>query len=144
MLNYDELATSLTEVESVINSRPLTHVEDDQDGVSYTLSPSHLINGQRIIDSPNGGHFEVISTNSSLTKRAKHHQHLQQFTNRRKKTYLLSLQERHTQITRNHKGAEIAVGDVVILRNDSTPRMFWKLALDKELLPGRDGIVRAA
>lgn len=144
MLNYDELATSLTEVESVINSRPLTHEEDDQDGVSYTLSPSHLINGQRIIDSPNGGHFEVISTNSSLTKQAKHHRHLQQFTNQQKKTYLLSLQERHTQITRNHKGAEIAVGDVVILRNDTTPRMFWKLALDEELLPGRDGIVRAA
>ena len=36
------------------------------------------------------------------------------------------------------------MGDVVILRNDSTPRMFWKLALVEELLPGRDGIVRAA
>ena len=36
------------------------------------------------------------------------------------------------------------MGDVVILRNESTPRMFWKLALVKELLPGRDGIVRAA
>ena len=121
-LNYDELVTLLTEVECVVNSRPLTYLEDDQDGVSDTLPPSHLINGRRIIDSPNGGHFEIISTNSSLTKRAKHHRHLlQQFTNQWKKTYLLSLRERHTQITRNRKGAEIAVGDVLILRNDSTP-----------------------
>ena len=67
-LNYDELVTLLTEVESVVNSRPMTYLEDDQDGVSYTLSPSHLINGRRIIDSPNGGHFEIISTNSSLRK----------------------------------------------------------------------------
>ena len=144
-LNYDELVTLLTEVECVVNSRPLTYLEDDQDGVSDTLPPSHLINGRRIIDSPNGGHFEIISTNSSLTKRAKHHRHLlQQFTNQWKKTYLLSLRERHTQITRNRKGAEIAVGDVLILRNDSTPWMFWKLTLVEELLPDRDGIVRAA
>ena len=34
-LSYDELNTLLVEVESVINSRPLTYVEDDQDGVSY-------------------------------------------------------------------------------------------------------------
>ena len=57
---------------------------------------------------------------------------------------MLSLQERHIQITRNHKRAEIAVGEVVILRNNSTSRMFWKLALVEELLPGRDGIVKAA
>ena len=140
-LNYDELATLLTKVESVVSSRPLTYMEDDQNRVSYTLSPSHLTNGQRIIDSPN----EIISTNSALTKQAKHHWHLlQQFTNQWKKTYLLSLQERQTQITRNPKRAEIAVGDVVILRNDSTQIMFWKLALVEELLPGKDGIVRAA
>ena len=68
-LNYDELATLLNKVESVVSSRPLTYMEDDQNRVSYTLSPSHLTNGQRIIDSPN----EIISTNSALTKQAKHH-----------------------------------------------------------------------
>ena len=129
---------------SVVNSRPLTYVEDDQDGVSYTLCPSHLINGRRITDTPNGGHFEIISTNASLTKRVKHHRHLQQFTNQWKKTYLLSLRERHAQSTRNRNGAEIALGDVVILKNDSTQRMFWKLATVEQLLPGKDGVVRAA
>ena len=40
---YDELNTLLVEVEVIVNSRPLTCVEDDQDGTIYPLTPSHLI-----------------------------------------------------------------------------------------------------
>ena len=144
-LNYDELHTLLSEVEAVVNSRPLTYVEDDQDGVTYTLCPSHLINGRRITSTPNGGHFEVVSTNASLTRRAKHHRHLlRQFTVQWRKTYLLNLRENHAAKSRSRCGPEVAVGDVVILKGDSTNRMFWKLAKVEELLPGRDGLVRAA
>lgn len=144
-LSYDELNTLLIEVESVINSRPLTYVEDDQDGVSFTLSPSHLVNGRRVTNTPNDYHFEIISTNASLTRRARHHRHLlQQFTVQWRKVYLLNLRERHSQISRNRKGANIDVGDVVILKNESTNRMFWKLAKVEQLLPGKDGLVRAA
>ena len=32
----------------------------------------------------------------------------------------------------------IAVGDVVLLQNDSTKRVLWKLAIVKELLPGSE------
>lgn len=144
-LNYDELHTLLIEVESVVNSRPLTYVEDDQDGVTYTLCPSHLINGRRITSTPNGGHFEVISTNASLTRRSKHHRHLlQQFTIQWRKSYLLNLRENHTLKSRVRNGPEIAVGDIVILKSDTTNRMFWKLARVEELLTGRDGHARAA
>ena len=38
----------------------------------------------------------------------------------------------------------IAVGDMVILRNDNTRRMFWKLAKGEELLPSSDDVVRSA
>ena len=144
-LSYDELNTLLVEIESVVNSRPLTYVEDDQDGVSYTLSPSHLINGRRVTNTPNDSHFEVISTNESLTRRARHHRHLlRQFTDQWRKIYLLSLRERHAQVTKNRKGVDIAIGDVVILKNDTSNRMFWKLAKVEELLPGKDGNIRAA
>ena len=144
-LNYDELQTLLSEVEAVVNSRPLTYVADDRDGVTYTLCPSHLINGRRITSTPNGGHFEVVSTNASLTRRAKHHRHLlRQFTVQWRKTYLLNLRENHAAKSRSRCGPEIAAGDVVILKGDSTNRMFWKLAKVEELLPGRDGLVRAA
>ena len=143
-LNYNELVTLLTEVESVVNSRPLTYIKDDQDGVTYTLCPSHLINGRRVTNTPNGGHFEVISTNASLTRKSKHHRHLlQQFTYQWRKHYLLSLRENHVLKSKVRKGPEIAVGDIVILKNESSNRMFWKLAKVEELLPGSDGIVRS-
>ena len=72
-LSYDKLNTVLIEVETVINSRPLTYLENDQDGVSLTLSLSHLVNGRRLANTSNDCHFEIMSMNSSLTRRARHH-----------------------------------------------------------------------
>ena len=36
------------------------------------------------------------------------------------------------------------MGDVVILKNDSTKRAFWKLAIVESLISSKDGITRAA
>lgn len=133
------------EIESVIHSRPLTYVEDDQDGMSYIPSPLHQINGQQVTNTLNDSHFEIISTKESLTQRVRHHCHLlRQFTGQWRKTYLLSLQERHVHVTENRKGADIAIRYVVILRNHTPNRMFWKLAKVEELLPGKDGNIQAA
>lgn len=144
-LSYDELSTLLVEIESVVNSRPLTYVEDDQDDVSYTLYPSHLINGRRVTNTLYDSHFEVISTNESLTRRARHHRHIL-FTNSLASggKPICWVSERDTQVTKNGKGADIAIGDVVILKNDTSNRMFWKLAKVEELLPAKDGSIRAA
>ena len=46
-------------------------------------------------------------------------------------------------MTRNKKSI-IAVGDIMVLRNDSTKRHFWKLVVVQQLLTGSDGVVRAA
>ena len=37
----------------------------------------------------------------------------------------------------------IEVGQLVILKDDMAKRVFWKLAIVDELLPGRDGKIRA-
>ena len=42
-LSFEELSTILTEVECVVNARPLECVYDDLDGVNFALTPSHLI-----------------------------------------------------------------------------------------------------
>ena len=146
-VSYDEMCTLLTEVEGVINARPLTYVYDDEESVSYPLTPSDLIYGRRItMNQPNSQHYETMSTYNSLTKRLKHHRHLLgQFTRRWRIEYLTSLRE---QVAKGSSvrdaNAKLKVGDIVILKNDSVARAFWKLAKVEELLPGRDGTVRSA
>ena len=61
-VTYDQLTTLLIEIESIINSRPLTYLSDDQDGVKGSLCPSHLINGRRLNTAVND---EIVSTHQS-------------------------------------------------------------------------------
>ena len=89
-LQFDELNTLLIEVEAIVNCHPLTFVYDDSEGVSYPLTPSHLINSHRLASSPSASHFEVVSTNITLTRRAKRQRHLlAQFLRHWKRDYLL-------------------------------------------------------
>ncbi|CAB3999250.1 Hypothetical predicted protein [Paramuricea clavata] len=87
--------------------------------------------------------FEISSTNQSLTRRAKHQNRvLKNFTTQWKEDYLLSLRESSKAQSR---GAEIiSVGDIVVLKNESTARIFWKLAKVEELITSKDNIVRSA
>ncbi|KAL9978596.1 hypothetical protein ACROYT_G016131 [Oculina patagonica] len=144
-LRFDELETVLAEIEAVINSRPLTYVYDDEESISYPLTPSDLIYGRRIASTPNAAHYDVISTNQSLTKKFRHHKHvLQQLTNQWRREYLLELKERSQVRPKGSNKRSISIGDIVLLKNDSTSRAFWKLGKVEELIPGRDGNVRAA
>jgi hypothetical protein len=49
-LSYDELLTALTEVEMVLNSRPLTYVSAND--LEEPLTPSHLMIGRRVMSLP--------------------------------------------------------------------------------------------
>ena len=68
---------------------------------------------------------------------------LQQVTSPWRTEYLLSLRER-SRVNKNQREQAIWVGDMVILMNDKSNRSFWQLGKIVELLPGSDGIVRAA
>ena len=47
-LNYEELSTIITEIEDIINTRPLTYLYDDDDITAIT--PSHLVIGQNLLE----------------------------------------------------------------------------------------------
>lgn len=107
--------TVLTEVERFINSRPLTYVYDDKETASFASTPFHLINGRSIYTIPNGQHYDVVSTNLTLTRRLRHHRRiLQQFFQRWKREYLMSLRENHKVKSTRDKIPDISVGDIVI------------------------------
>ena len=144
MLTLSELSTILVEIEGVINSRPLTYVYDDKEGVSFPLTPSQLINGRNLQRLPNDGHYEIVSTYEGLSRRARyHHRLLTQFSARWRNDYLLSLLEAY-RARGGNKEPVIENGDIVILRNDQQKRSFWKLAKILVLYPGQDGSVRSA
>ena len=60
----------------IVNSRPLTYVYFDSEGVSYALSPSHLLYGHCLIASHNSAHYEIVSTHNHLVLRHKQQEHL--------------------------------------------------------------------
>ena len=143
-LNFEKLVTLLIEIESIINCHPLTFVYDHQEGISYALTTAHLIYGRRLASSPSASHFEVVSTNKSLTKRAKNQRHLlTQLTNCWRKDYLLSLRE-YRAVKGNSQGPSVRIDDIVIVKDDNTKRIFWKMARVVELLKSSDGVARAA
>ena len=49
-LTYEELLTVLTEVEGVLNSRPLTYIHPEV--TDNPLTPSHLVIGRRLATLP--------------------------------------------------------------------------------------------
>ena len=123
MLNFFELSTILVEIEAVINARPLTCF-DDSEGVSYPLSPSHLINGRNLLQVPNDRHTEIVSTYESLSRRAEYQHHLlSQFAKRWKEEYLIGLMEAY-KTKQNTNKICISTGDLVILKDDQTKRQF--------------------
>ena len=75
MLSF-EVLMSLVEIEATLNNRLITSVYDDEEGLSYPLTPSCLIYGRRRTTSLNDSQHEMVSINKSLTKRAKHHRKL--------------------------------------------------------------------
>ena len=148
-LTYDELLTSLTEVEMTLNSRPISYVSADD--LEEALTPSHLLHGCRILSLP-GPIRDVDESDAGdqgspdLSKRLKHLEKTRSdFWRRWRTEYLTELREAHRNMKRL-KGPiiPIAVGDIVIVYDERHPRGFWKIGRVKKLISGVDGEIRGA
>jgi len=150
-LTLDELQTALAEVEMIVNSRPLSYVS--MDSIQEPITPSHSITGRRLMSLPGGPYNSELSEyvdvlNSDISKRMIHlNSVLEDFWRRWKKEYLLELQESHRHTKHPPKESycsKIAVGDMVLVHEDSKPRGFWKLAKVESLITGTDGQTQGA
>lgn len=138
------LETVITEVECILNDRPLTYVSSDP-ADEEPLTPSHLLYGRRITSLPYPDeHVDGTETNIThgmANKRSLHVQQIMQhFWTRWRNEYLTSLREFHRHTRKN--GHNVKVGDVVLI-HDESPRNKWPLSVIEELIPGGDGAVRA-
>ena len=144
-LNFEELTTTLTEVEAVLNSRPLSYVHNDADEPT-PLTPAHFLVGKRLTSLP--PKTMILETQSinlnreNMGRRWKYRQRLlNSFWTRWRKDYLLDLKSAHKCDT--PKPTELKVGDVVLIGEDKMPRQTWRTGLIERLFPGRDGLTRS-
>lgn len=147
-VSYERLQTVVTEIEAIMNDRPLTYVSSDASDPEV-LTPSHLLYGRRVTSLPyqdvpddilNG---PTLGNQSSLNKRSRVMATLiSRFRERWKHEYLTALREHHLKTgTIDQK---IQIGDVVQIHDDVAPRLQWKLGIVEGLLTGNDGFTRAA
>ena len=148
-LTYDELLTAITEVEGILNSRPLSYVSSED--LEEPLTPSHLLTGYRILNLPDpstydDSDFEEEVTREDLTRRMKHLSKITgDFWRRWRSEYLLELREAHRYLKPPKGSADpISVGDVVIIHDETLPRGLWKLGRVEDLIKGVDENVRGA
>ncbi|XP_071161139.1 uncharacterized protein [Mytilus edulis] len=142
----DTLQTILTEIEAIINDRPLTYVSPDIED-EEPLTPSHLLYGRRITLTPYPQpNIEYIAVNSGKQELHKHLNKqsslMEHFWNRWKSEYITTLREFHRQTGNNLQ--TIQVGDVVQVQDDKLPKNRWNIAVVDELITGNDGFTRAA
>ena len=141
-LSLETLQTVVTEIETIMNDRPLTYVSLNMDDPE-PLTPAHLLYGRRITTLPYSddtlrpGTNAVSSGHDDITKRSKILAHtIGQFWRRWSTEYLTALREHHRQTGSNSQ--TIRVGDIVQVHDDC-PRTRWKLAVVDVLMTGREG-----
>ncbi|XP_063415855.1 uncharacterized protein LOC134697506 [Mytilus trossulus] len=147
LINLDMLQTFVTEIEKILNDRPLTY--DSTDIIdSEPLTPAHLLYGRRVTTLPYprtemDNINETYALNASdISKRAQRLSTLiEHFWNRWRFEYLTSLRKFHKKTGDNK--INIKVGDVVQVHDDK-PRIKWKTAVVEEVVTGNDGLVRSA
>ena len=123
-LTYDELLTSLTEGEMLINSCPLTYVSYDD--LQEPLTLPHFLTGKSILSVPDGiccgddpDGEDVDLTHNYLTRRMKYLSVvLNHFWKQWQLEYLLDLRKSHQQQhigSHSDGAATINTGDIVLL-----------------------------
>ena len=135
-LTYEELSTVLTQIEAVLNSRPLVPmVTQDGEGVE-ALTPGHFLIGKSLCSLPDK---ESPVQDISHLRRWQLCQRLtQHFWQRWSKEYLQSLR----RFCKWHcPQRNLQPGDVVILQEDGIARSCWPIGRVEQVFPGDDGLV---
>lgn len=134
ILTYEEFLTLTARVEAMLNSRPITPISSDPNDLQ-PLTPGHFLTGGPLISL-----IEPDLSNSNPLQRWKLVQAFaQRLWLRWKKDYLQTLQARSKWTT---KEDNLQVGDLVIVHEEHSPPLTWKMGRITAVSPGKDGIVR--
>ncbi|XP_033104390.1 uncharacterized protein LOC117106980 [Anneissia japonica] len=134
----DVLVTVLTEVESILNSRPLTEISQDPRD-EEPITPNHLLLLRKGPDAPVGNSIDRSASYGK--KRWLQVQYLASlFWTRWRKEYLPLLQKRNKWTTPKEN---VMVDDLVLLVDETTPRGRWPMGKVVQVYKSKDGRVRS-
>ncbi|XP_065365684.1 uncharacterized protein LOC135958720 [Calliphora vicina] len=135
---FEELSTILARIEACLNSRPLCPMTDNtQEPVA--LTPGHFLIGSPLLAPPEPPTLE--SPISLVNRFRKMKAITQQFCERWRKEYLVSLHKRYKW---KNPTRDIQVNDLVVIRHEQLPPTSWRLGVVLKVYPGSDGHVRVA
>ena len=131
----EELMTTITGAEAMLNSRPLTYQSANSKDIT-PLTPNHFLHGQQ------GGEFapEHETEKFTINKRWKYTQKIiGNIWRRWVREWIPSIGKRN-KWTQKHKNIDI--GQIVVVLWPDLPRMKWPLGKIVEAIEGKDGNVR--
>ena len=135
LVKDETLSTLLCEVEKILNDRPLTPISDHPDDPE-PLTPNKLL----LLKSNSWLPPDVFRSHDKYSKRWRQAQFLaNSFWKRWIKDYLPALQARQKWCSPRRN---FAVGDVVLVVDEKTPRGRWPMGLIEEVFPDSKGYVR--
>ena len=135
-LTFEELHTLMCEVESILNSRPLTVVSDDPSDPE-PLTPNHLLITNNCVTFPPG---VFKKEDIYVRKRWRQVQYLTNlFWTRWRKEYVALLQQRQKW---TEKSDNIEIGDIVLMCDANLARNLWPLAKVVDVKTDDTGVVR--
>lgn len=135
---FEEMATCLTHIEAVLNSRPLTALSSDPNDFS-ALTPSHFLIGRSLLSVP---YPQVTEAKITRLDRWRRIQYIRQhFWNRFHNEYTSLLQAKSKWL---HSRGELTPGALVLIKDKATPPLLWSLGRVIKIYPGVDGVTRVA
>lgn len=137
LLTFEETTTLLCRIEAILNSRPLTLLADDPSDFE-ALTPGHFLIGGPIL-LPSEPDLTSIPQNR-LRRFALVRSQMQWFWKRWSKEYLPQIQKRSKWLKPQRN---LAVNDLVIIKEDNVPPLQWRLGRVLIVHPGNDDVVRA-
>lgn len=136
-LEFEELYTIICDIESLMNSRPLTTISEDTEDL-VPLTPSMFLQGIRETGLPDLDNLENVNLKGRLRYLLK----LKKDLRSRFRVEYLGQLKNSKGVAKNDK--KIAVGDVVLVGHDNQKRINWPLAKIIEVYPSKDGAIRVA
>ncbi|KYN15040.1 hypothetical protein ALC57_12744, partial [Trachymyrmex cornetzi] len=135
-LTYEELSTLVTQIEAVLNSRPLCPLIEDADDY-LALTPGHFLLGEAptVIPEPN----LIDETSSRLNRWQLIRQKVEHFWKRWKAE---CLQRYHVISKCHHPSTQLKEGSLVLVLDERYPPAKWPLARVIKLHPSNDNLTR--